>query len=66
MSTTVEREIKRNYVVSDYSGFVDVFDKLKDARTCLRDLGEGRFSTLTSETTETITIKTKKVIQSLR
>jgi hypothetical protein len=31
--TTVEREIKRNYIVSDYGGFVDVFDKLKDART---------------------------------
>ena len=63
--TTVEREIKRNYVVSDYGGLVGVFDKLKDARTCLHDLGEGRFSTITSETTETIKIKTEQVIQSL-
>jgi len=63
MSTTVERETKRNYVVSDYGGIVSVFDKLKDARKCLHDLGEGRFSTITSETTETIKIKTEQVIQ---
>jgi hypothetical protein len=42
------------------------FDKLKDARKCLKELGEGRFATITAKTVEVITINTEQIIQSLR
>jgi hypothetical protein len=64
--TTTNKTIERKYIVSDYGGAVGEFNKLKDARKCLRELGEGRFSTITAKTVETITICTEQVIQSLR
>ena len=64
--TTIERDVKRTYIVSDYDGFEARFTKLKDARDCLKSLGEGRFTIIEAETIEIITIKTKQVIQSLR
>lgn len=64
--TTCDNTTKRTYIVSDYGGIEGEFDKLKDARKCLRELGEGRFATITAKTVETITICTEQVIQSLR
>lgn len=64
MKTTVDKQVKRSYVVSDYSGIIDEFEKLKDARECLYFNGKGRFGVITSQTTETIIIKTEEVIQS--
>ena len=64
--TNVKRETKRTYVVKDFASVEGEFDKLKDARKCLKDLGEGRFSTITAKTVETITIDTEQVIQTLR
>lgn len=64
--TTTDRNVKRTYIVSDYGRIGGEFEKLKDARKCLRELGEGRFATITAKTVETITIHTEEVIQSLR
>lgn len=63
MKTTVDKQIERSYVVSDYGGIIDKFEKLKDARECLYFNGRGRFGIITSQTTETIIIKTEEVIQ---
>lgn len=60
------RNIQRTYIVADYGGVEGEFDKLKDARKCLKGLGEGRFATITAKTVETITMHTEQVIQSLR
>jgi hypothetical protein len=60
----VDRTTKRTYIVSDYGGIEGEFEKLKDARKCLKEVGEGRFATITAKTVETITINTEKVIQS--
>lgn len=64
--TNVKRETKRTYVVKDYASVEGEFDKLKDARKCLKYMGEGRFATITAKTVETITINTEQVIQTLR
>jgi len=54
-----ERETKRTYIVADYGGIEGEFDKLKDARKCLNELGKGRFATITKKTVEVITINTE-------
>ena len=64
--THTERNTKRTYIVAYYGGTEGEFDKLKDARKCLKELGEGRFATSTAKTVETITINTKQIIQALR
>ena len=64
--TNVNRKTKRTYVVSDYGEVEGEFNKLKDARKCLKDIGKGRFATITAKTVETITISTEQVIQSQR
>lgn len=64
--THIERETRRTYIVADYGGMEGEFNKLKDARKCLKELGEGRFATITAKTVEVITINTKQIIQSLR
>jgi hypothetical protein len=64
--THTERETKRTYIVADYGGIEGEFDKLKEARKCLKELGEGRFATITAKTIEVITINTEQIIQSLR
>lgn len=64
MKATVEKETKRKYIVEDYGGEV-LFDKLKDARKYLKDMGKGRSARITAQTVETIVIKTEQVIQTL-
>lgn len=64
MKATVEKETKRKYIVEDYGGEV-LFDKLKDARKYLKDMGKGRSARITAQTVETIVIKTEQIIQTL-
>lgn len=66
MNAEVEKTIKRQYIVSDYAAELGTFDKLKDARECMRKRGEGFQCAIESVTIETIVIESREFIQHLR
>ena len=62
----VKKVIDREYIVYDYCGEMGRFEKLKDARDCLRKRGEGFFCSIESVTKETIEIVDRQIIQTLQ
>ena len=66
MNAEVEKIIQRKYIVRDYASTLGTFDKLKDARECMRERGEGSMCSIESVTLETIVIETRQFIQHLR
>lgn len=62
----VDKTITRNYIVGDFGGRLRTFEKLKDARNYLKEVGKGRQAYIESCTTEVISISTTEVIQTLR
>jgi hypothetical protein len=65
-STEVNKSINRRYIVTDYSRTIGEFEKLKDARECMKKRGGGSMCAIESVTIETIVIESRHFIQHLR
>ena len=64
MTRQFKKEVHKTYIVCDYGGIIDEFNRLPDARKCLKEaVLPGQQGRIISKTVEVITLETIKVIQ---
>lgn len=59
---SIDRSTRRRYIVREYGGIEDSFDKLSDARAFLKSFGDGNRTFLIAVTEETTRITKKETI----